>query len=657
MLNLDLGLSALQASQVALRTASNNIANASTPGYHRQVVRLADRNPTIYGGFSVGTGVTVAQIRRQLDTAVEAGLLSNNSQMSDASVRQATATRLDALLAPGESSLTGEVTKLFGALEQLAGRPTEPIYLKQVVAAGQAVTREMNAALSELDRQQGDLRQQAELAVREVNSLSAGIAALNARISVQRALGSEPNDLLDQRDALMTQLSNLVDLTPADLTNDGDPFPAAGGGLLVGGHPVELQVVVTPSGELQFATANGEHPVYPRSGELAGLQTAHNELVNGTRSELLNWFNGLRATFDQIQSTGISSTGGFTRLQALQTVANPNAPLATLGSNTPFEAGDLYVTMTNVATGQRTTHRVAIDPSVDSLNSVRAQLDAIPGLSATLAPPNNQLLLATDGGYKFDFAGRLDTQPTPIAVTGTAAPTIQGQYTGGENTRWEIQVLDSGTVGVTTPLRMQVRDIATGAVLTTVDAGLNYEAGTDLSLSNGVTLRIPTGTLAAGDRWEIAPVANPDETGLVSGLGLSSFFVGGATGPFGVHPDLVAQPGTLAVSQTGLAADASNLDRFLAARSIRLYATNETIEDRLASIVALTGLNQQAVASESKQLQSIADGLSAQRDSISGVDPNQEMLSLLQAQQSFQAASRVVSIMQDTLTDLMRLIQ
>lgn len=655
MLNLDIGLSALQASQVALRTASHNLSNASTPGFHRQRVQLADRAPVSDGGLSLGTGVTVAQIRRRIDTAVEAGLLANGSQLAEATVRQATATRLDALLAAREGSLTGTVTQLFDALEQLAPRPREPVLLRQVVSAGQAVTRELNHTLAELDRQQGDLRAQAELGTREVARLSSAIAQLNDRIAVQRSLGNEPNDLLDQRDALHSQLAEWIDIAPAARTSDSDALPAAGGSLAIGRSPVELRIQ-SSSGELRLVNASGAE-IRPQSGRLGGLLIAHNELVGGLRRDLLEWFDGLRGAFDAVQASSLGTDGGWSRLTALRSVSDTDAPLATLAHELPLNSGELFVTLTDVASGQRTTHRIGFDPAVDSLRDVTARLDALPGLSATLSSPDNRLQLVSDAGTRFDFAGRLDPDPQPVAVSGTVVPQVAGLYSGTANARWELEALDAGRVGVDAPLRVQVREVPGGAVLATLDVGLGYAAGTELALPDGVTLRLNAGSLVAGDRWELTLVARPDTTGLVAGLELQSFFTGTGRGPFGVHPDLVSQPQRLAVSRTGAPTDASQLDRLLSIRRDRLYAGDDTIEDRLTTIVSLAGLSQQTIASEMHQLQSQADDLAAQRDAVSGVDPNEEVLSVLQAQRAFQSAARVLSVMQETLADLLELIR
>lgn len=657
MYQFDLGLSAIRASQVGLRTTSNNLANAATPGYHRQQVLLTDNLPVTLGRLQLGTGVSVAGVQRLVDSAIESALLRNRSGQSEASTRLSLLNRLDSLLTPGDGSLANEVTRLFDALEQLASRPNEAVLQRQVVTAAQGVTRELNTALAEIRRLQEDTRSQTEIAVRELTQLSTDIAALNRQIQIQQAQGREPNDLLDRRDALVTRLAELIDLAPGGFPPDGSPLPGAAGTLLFGAAPVELRVELSDNGELQLISPDWEVPIAPASGKLAALLEGHNHTLAGLRNDLLSWFDALRRGLDQLQATGLGLTGGSTRLEAARAVTDPDVRLSAFAAELPITAGDLFITVTDKATGDRTTSRIAIDPSTHSLNDVAALLDAIPGLRALVPPATGRLVIAAAAGYEFDFAGRLDQQPTPDSVSGTAAASVGGLYTGTKNAQWEVVAIDSGTVGATSPLRLEVRDVTTGVVLKTIDVGLGYEAGRPLTLADGVTWQFSPGTIQAGDRWTLTPVAQPDQTGLLNALGLKSFFTGGPQDGFGVHPDLAANPGQLAVSRTGLSGESGNLQRMIALRNSSSDGSpGETIEGRLAGLIAGVGLETQFARGETDQLASVGTRLAEDRDALSGVDPNEEMLALLRWQQGFQAATRFISIIQSTMDDLLRIL-
>lgn len=654
MFHLDLGLSALRATQVALQAAGHNVANAATPGYHRQRVELADRQPVTQRDLQLGSGVNVLQIRRLRDAAIAAATLRNQSAAADAAVRLGVLQQVDSLIAPGSASLAAEATRLFDALEQLAANPAQPVLRRQVVNAAEGLTRELNGLLTEVDAIQSDLVRQAEAAVAEVETLSADITRLNEQIRLQLAIGRQPNDLLDQRDALVGQLAELLDVGSDAFATNGEPFTAAGGTLLVGSQAVELRVEVTAAGELQLFAPQWDAPIEPRGGRLAGLLEAHNQSLTSLRSDLLDWFGGLRSELDQLQATGLGPEGPFTTLTSAQSIADPEAPLA---SQLDIVAGDLYVTISDLATGSRTTHRLAIDPAVDSLNDLAAVLDALPALAAVVDPASGRLTVAAAAGYAFDIAGRVDPDPDASGVTGTAVATLSGLHTGSTNSDWEIVALNSGMIGVTDPLRLEVRDAASGAVLGTLDAGLGYAAGTSLKLPHGLSLQLAAGTINSGDTWALAPVANPDETGFVAAIGLRSMFTGSPQGLFGVHPDLIADPDQFATSRTGLLGDGSQLARMVALRNAPIFTdTQETIEDRLTRVISAVGLDVQATASEGEQLGIIGQRLAEDRDALSGVDVNEEMLSLLKSQQMFQAATKFISTVQTTLDELLQLV-
>jgi len=658
MFHLDLGLSAIRSTQVALRTVSHNITNADTPGYHRQRVELADRAPVTLGGLSLGTGVEVHQITRLRDAVVEASLLRNGSAQADAAARLSAWQRVEGLIAPGAASLTAETSRLFSALESLAARPNDPTLQRQTIAAAQGVAREVNAIVVETDRGQASLRSELTAAVDEVNRLSTEIVRLNRELQTARPQVEQPNDLLDRRDALLTRLAQLVDLPADSFRDDGQPILAAGGTLLIGQRPLQLSVVETAEGRLQIFDAGADTPMLPVAGRVAGLLAAHNDVLPQARDQVLDWFHSLRRELDQLQATGLGGDGPLETLLGSHAVRDASAPLAAAQPGFPIGSGDLFVTLTDTATGARTTHRVSIDAEVDSLADLAGRLDSLPHLAATLDPETNRLRLAGTDGYRFDFAGRPDPQPQPVAVAGTAQPAVSGAVASEANSEWSFIALDSGRVGVDEPLRVEVRNATTGALVTTLDVGRGYAAGDRLPLADGLQTAFSTGTLQAGDEWSLRVVGQPDETGALSALGLRSMFTGLGRGPFAVDAGLAANPERLSTSRTGLPADGSHAARMSLLRGAEAFAdSRETFEERLASMTARIGIEVQTVQGEQDQLESLGARLADNQAAISGVDVNEEMLSLLRFQRAFQAATRFMSTVESALDDLMNLIR
>jgi flagellar hook-associated protein 1 FlgK len=649
---LETGLSAIRATQVALQTISNNIANADTEGYHRQRVDLETRRPYNLAGVVIGRGVDVSGVRQIIDLGVETSITSYRSLTADAQARYGTWQRIESIMTPGSGSLDTKVASLFDSLEQLAARPAESFLRSQLVESGRALTGIVNRLSNDLNQLATGLERELRAGVDEVNRLTDELATLDTRIRIEQAQGRDPNDLYDRRGILVNELSALVGVDARSLDVRVGPPVAANGWLIVSEGVDQMQVVPTSDGGVEVQT---DSRVGLTTGRLAGLLSSLDD-VRAARDELVGWFQGFRAEFDHLQATGLGLDGPFGSVQSTRTFQDATGTLSELDLPFSVSSGNLYVTVTDTATQARTTHRVAIDVNADTLADVVARLDALPNVNAFLDPSTGRVTIAGGTRHALDFSGRLDQQPATSTITGTATPQIGGLYTGDKNTRWSVTAIDTGTVGVTSPLRLEIRDVATNALLGTVDAGSGYVAGSPLELGEGVTLSFDAGTLNAGDVLTVEPVADPDEVRLLSALGIRSFFTGAGPGQFDVNPDLVRNPQAIATSRTGLAGDITHLNRLIALRDERLYDGAETIEERLATMVSTIGVRVLQAESEAEQLGEVDARLRADRDAVSGVDVNEEMLAMLKYQQAFQAAARFVTSVDKTIQELMNIV-
>ncbi|QDU40239.1 Flagellar hook-associated protein 1 [Maioricimonas rarisocia] len=656
MIHLNIGLSALRTSQTALNTIANNIANATTEGYHRQEVIQETRPSTIDGsGNPVGSGVDINQIRRLYDVSVERALTGNTSHQAEADARLATLEDLEHLLTPATGSLHAEISDFFAMAEQLAASPSDNVLRSQFVSAADGVAREINRLADSFANLQTELQDQIERDVASVNMLAEQIAEVNAEIRIAEATGPAPNTLLDRRDQLINELSQFVDVDTQSIGDDGGLVVAAGGWLLIGTSAPELQVEFDDNGMIELQVDSTTVPVTLQSGELAGLMTAHNELVPQAAADVAEWADAFVQSVDQIHATGLGLDGPFSIVNGTRGVEDSTLPLDAAGTAFPVTAGELAITVTEESTGQRTTHRLTIDPATDSLDDVAAQIDGIAGISALVDAGTGKLTIAAGTGFRFDFAGHLDQQPETSAITGTAAPTIGGLYTGSENSRWTVTALGTGEVGFTPGLQLEVRDAATGELVETFDVGDGYEAGQPLEIADGVTLALDNGTFNSGDSFTVSALSNPDETGLLSALGMRSFFSGSAAGDLEVNAALKDDPTRLATSRSGLPGDTSILNQFVELRDERLIG-NETLEGQLGDMTGRAGLAVQAVRAEIEQLSSIGGRLQAEQVAKSGVDPNEELLTMLEYQRSYQVAARFVTSVDQTLNEVLSLI-
>jgi len=654
-LAINIGLSSLQAHQRALQIVSANIANASTPGYHRQVARFTDRAPTPSGTLLLGSGVDVNSVSRVRSSLIEQSLTANLTSQSQTAARLDSLQRLETMLTPEEGGLSSRLQTFFDRMFAATAGPDSNVLRQQAVSAAQDLSEEINSVAGSMHQLQQSIDAEIDATVYQVNQLTDRIAALNKQIGIAEGIGMQPLDIRDQRDQLLNELAELVDVRTWEWAGQQDVAAFASGGITLSTQPSTM-TVRRINGEVSIWSDQSGQQLSFGGGKLAGLLEARNEIVPAALDRLQSFADTFVRAVDKIQATGIGQNGPLTWLESTRAVNSVTAPLSSANTAFPVSNGQLYISVTELATGARRLVAIDVNPATDSLSDVAAAIDAVDHLQTYIDPQTGKLAIGADSGYGFDFVGRLETTPDQTSVTGTSVATLAGQYTGSANDELEFTVVGSGQIGVTPGLQVEVRDGA-GSLLKTIDVGLGYEPGTALDVGEGVSVSFATGTLNAGDTFSTYVVADPDTAGLLSALGLQTFFDGTRVGSLSVRSDLRADPSLLAVSLSGLPGDGDNAARFAALRdSLVMEQGNLTLEEYLAESASLIGSDVQHDTSSLTFLESVGAQLETDRQSVSGVDPNEEMVKMLQYQRGFQAAARVISSVNDTLDELFTLV-
>lgn len=654
-LAMNIGLSALQAHQQALRVVSNNIANANTPGYHRQIARFVDRSPSPSGHLLLGAGVDVNYVTRVRSSMIEQSLTSNITTQADTAARLETLKQLETLLTPGEGGLQSRLQSFFDGMFAVTSGPDNNVLRQQAVSAAHDLTEEINAIASSMHRLQQAVDADIDATVYQVNQLSEQITALNREIGIAEGRGLVPNDLRDQRDQLLNELADLVDVRTWDWAGQPDVAAFASGGMTLSTQAVTLSVRRI-NGEVGVWSDQSGMQLDFAGGKLAGLLEARNQILPAALERLQSFTDTFVRAVDKIQATGLGENGPMTWLESTRGVSAVNAPLASSDTRFPVTNGQLFISVTELATGNRRLVAIDVDPATDSLTDVAAAIDAIDHLQTYVDPQTGTMAIGADSGYAFDFVGRLENAPDVSAVTGTSGVELAGSYTGSDNDTLEFTVVSSGQVGVTPGLQVEVRNSA-GALLKTIDVGLGYEPGTALNVFKGVNVSFGAGTLNSGDTFSTHVVADSDTAGLLSALGVQSFFDGTRIGNLSVRDELRENPELLAASISGLPGDGNNTGRFAALRDeLLMDQGNLTLEEFLAESSALVGSDVQHATSTLTHLETLGAQLESDRDSMSGVDPNEELVRMLQFQRGFQSAAKLIQTVNETLDELFTMV-
>ena len=344
---LNVALSGLLAHQQGLSTAGHNIANAGNEGYSRQINVNQARNPEFLGGNFFGTGVDVTSVRRSVNTFFVNQLRNDTSALSEAETLRINLDQLDLLIADRDTGLSGNLERFFSALQGANNDPTSIPAREVVLSEAQNLVNKFNSLGAQLDEQQRVVNLQIETTVTQISDLAQQIADLNLDIiatSGQASAGELPNDLLDQRDQLLQELSSLVSTRVIDKGNGTtDVFIGSGQALVLQGTAVRL---ITQPSDLdirspELAIQNGNITVAlsqsVSGGQLGALLEIRDNVLNNALNSLGQVALGIVDTINQQHNAGLDLQGNL----GADFFANVNSPSALAGRVLPSSTNSL----------------------------------------------------------------------------------------------------------------------------------------------------------------------------------------------------------------------------------------------------------------------------------------------------------------------------
>ncbi len=437
---LQIGSSALSASQLAIQIAGNNMANAATPGYSRQLAYLAAARGDSVGRINIGGGVFVTDVRRQFDSALQARLSGGISAEAAASQQHDILSQVESALGElGNNDLSSQLSSFFNSWSERANLLQSSAV---VVQQGQSLADFIKHLRSELSGQQDQIDTQLGIQTQTTNGLLDQVAGLNQAISDAEAGGGHANTLRDQRDQLISQISQSMDISAVE-QNNGTV------NILVGSTPVVLGSQ-NRGVELKRRTENGKLVVSVnvkadgqeldvRSGQIGAMLANRDSAITDTIKKLDSLTSQLIFQVNKLHSTG-TNADGFTSLTGSLSVATPDRttalddPTNTTFGGLPFHAvtggftvqvrgpsGDMQSIRVNVDLDGRTATGAAGTSGDTSMEDIRAAIGGIPGLSATITP-EGKLKIDADTGFSYSFA---DDSSGALAVLG-----VNSYFTG-----------------------------------------------------------------------------------------------------------------------------------------------------------------------------------------------------------------------------------
>lgn len=632
---LNIGTRALLANQAALQTAGNNIANVNTPGYSRQEVLLQNIKGQFSGSGYYGAGVDIITVQRVHNEFLTRQATLASAVAASDTTRFEQLRQLEDVFKGGSNGLGAAVSDLFNAFSDVVSSPTDQTARAVVLARAEETTSRFQASAAQLQ----DLKQGVDLQLRDsvaaINSLAQRIADANDEIARAKGVGHDPNDLLDHRDQLLRDLNKYVQTSLIE-ADDGSM-----GVFLANSQPLVLGRIVSPVSLVQsdFTDPATTKLAMQRGSTTVPLDEAI--LGGGSVAGLLRYKN-----------TDLVDAGNLLGRMALAIGTKANEQQA-LGLDLNGAVGTAMFTLPSMPAGYSASTNTGTA-------TVTANVSTLPVSGATSLVASNYELRFNAGGA-IDVVRLSDGQLTSIPGPG---PTTLIQIDG-----LDLNIAGAGAAGdrfLITPFAGAADSITTA-----------FASPSALAMASPVAASIGaanTGTLVME---KLAARSNPPPAAVTITFTGPGTFTRSDTGAT-VYAYTPGQPieydlvppattgwsltlkGTPQINDTVTIGpnpyprlNGGNAEAMMALRDLPMF-DGAPLTDGYASLMSQVGIRVQGAEFASEVSTSIANNIEKDRSAVAGVNLDEEAAKLLQFQQSYQAAAKMMQVAQNMFDTLMQ---
>jgi flagellar hook-associated protein 1 FlgK len=623
-----IGISGLTAAQAGLVTTGHNIANASTPGFHRQQVVQSNSTPQMTGGGFIGQGVNIETVRRVYSDFLDGQANRAQAHASYYAAYNSQVAQIDSLLSDPSAGLAPQLQAFFSSVHEVASNPASAPSRQAMISAANTLSARFQSLDNRLVEINRGVNAQIESTVSSVNAYAREIASLNARISATGASpDNQPNDLLDKRDQLIGELNSMVGAT-AVTQADGNVSVSIGSGqaLVVGSQAYSLGAV--PSGEVPdqtdivYRTGGGTSVLMTSAtlsaGSLGALLAFRSTTLADTQNQLGRIAAGLAETFNAQHRLGQDLQGGlggdfFQPMQGTVTGNSVNAGTATITAGLASASALTSSNYRLVFTGGAYQLTRLADNTTTSYASLPQTVDGVNIQLGSGAPANGDSFLIEPTRYTARNLTVAIHNPNKIAAAAPMRTSSASTNAGGAriddgvaNGPLDANVQQPVSIVFTSATTFNVTGTGTGN-----PTAVPYSSGGSITY-NGWTVKI-TGTPAAGDTFNVASnvngTADSRNAGRLADLQVANTLNNGTTSYQGAYGQLTSSVGNTA-REMEIAADA-----------------------------------QDTIATRSREAQ----------QSLSGVNLDEEAANLLRYQQAYQASSKVIEVASTLFDTILRI--
>lgn len=667
---LNIGMTGLNAAQAQLNTTSHNISNVSTKGYHRQTVGQSAVQPLFTGVGFFGQGTQISAVTRSYDQFLESQVLQADNRRAQYAAYGAQVAQINNLLAESSSGLSPVMQDFFAGAQEVASNPTSMAARQALISNAESMVARFHAQHERLEEIRAGVEGSLAQTVEMINSYAQAIADMNQRIVVsQGAGGGKPaNDLLDQRDQLLAELNQLVKITIVEETDGAvangavSVFIGSGQALVLRGTVSSFEVVPDANdperGAINMVAPNGSRMVMAESlftgGQLGGLLEFRRETLDVAQNELGLIALGISEAFNAQHQLGVDLEGAFGK-----------------DFFVPPEVGILPRTtsasarITDFSSVLGTDYRAALDPA-------GANLQLFAGKEVVAEIPLPAVWPATISG-----AGIEVTLADAASVSGSG---LLIQPTRHAARQMGVALRDPREVAAASPVIVQAPVLNQGSgKLTNIDVG--NISGMDTSASgkpdfadfelvyDSGSLEVPPGYSiqrlrqeAVSGQW-VADSAAATSTAYdpAQDSGGRRFRIEGPGG-FQFDFDFNGTPAANDVFQFAAnvagVADNRNAVALGALQTSKVMLDDgsgratATFQSLYARTVTMVGNKTREVDVNEKAQATLLEQAIAARDSVAGVNLDEEAANLVRYQLAYQASARVMTVAQRLFDEL-----
>jgi flagellar hook-associated protein 1 len=642
------GLSGLNAAQIAMATTGNNVANVSTPGYNRELTLFAESNGMNTGAGFVGGGVSVVTIQRQVSSTLTSQLYSTQSQSSATSSYSQLITNLSNLIGDPTQGVGGALSSFFSSLQTLAGAANDGPTRSTVLSSATQLANAINTMGQEIDQARQGVNTTLTSSVTQVNNLTKQIAQLNQQIAAAGSSGQPPNQLLDQRDQAVSQLSQLVGVNVQTSADGTDTISLSNGMALVQGtQSYQLGTTPSPSNPSELALTY-QQPDSTKPGSFVTTILPDSSVSGGSLGGTLQFRS---QTLDPAaQQLGALATSVAAQVNAQNELgidgnSNPGGPLFSVA------APNVIANLNN--TGNATVSATLTDPESPPTDDMKLSFD---GTNYTLTDVTTGKVIGTSppptGGNPLTIGG------LSLTINGTPATgdSFLIQPTEGALDSFAVTATDGSAIAASSPAIAAngTSNTGSGAITGGTASATGFVINSTVTLTydsaNGTLTGLPigtTGTFGSPPQSFTITAANP---GVPYDPTTGDSYTVTNPGPPATSPNNIsfsisgtpANGDTFTLSQnTGGTKDGSNATA-LSNISTSTVLNGATLTNGYAEFVNNVGNTASSLSSLATTQSSTLAQITSQIGSISGVNIDEEASNLLQYQQQYQASSQLI---------------